>query len=268
MKNQTMNSLKNLFNPLPIHKKIVKEAETSPEQALRAQIASSYLLGNGIEIGALHSPLNVPHHVTVKYVDRMSVPELRKQYPKLKNYKLVEVDIIDDGERLNSIPDASVDFVIANHMIEHCQNPISAMEQHLRVLRHHGILYMAVPDMRYTFDRDRAVTSLEHLIKDYTEGPEWSMKSHFEDWVRLREKVPEDRVTPRVQYLMSIDYSIHFHVWRQIDFFELLLYCQNDLSFPFEIELIQKIISLNLSSFLASNRLNQRFPVALKMKLI
>jgi len=27
-----------------------------------------------------------------------------------------------DGETLSSISDDSVDFVIANHMIEHCQN--------------------------------------------------------------------------------------------------------------------------------------------------
>jgi len=49
----------------------------------------------------------------------------------------------------------------------------------LKVLRHHGIFYLAVPDLGYTFDRDRAMTNLEYLIQDYTEGPEWSMQSHF-----------------------------------------------------------------------------------------
>ena len=94
-------------------------AAITPENALRRQIAWRYLSGNGIEVGALHSPLEVPSNATVRYVDRMPVDEVRKQYPELAEYHLVEVDIIDDGEILSSIADSSVDFVIANHMIEH-----------------------------------------------------------------------------------------------------------------------------------------------------
>lgn len=211
----------------------------SSEQELRRQIASRYLSGSGIEIGALHSPLEIPANATVRYVDRMTVADLRKQYRELAEYELVEVDIIDDGEILLSIADASVDFVIANHMIEHCQNPIGTIEQHLRVLKPGGILYMAVPDKRYTFDCDRPVTSLEHLIRD-AEEPESSMRSHFEEWNRLVNKVPEEQVAASTQHLIDINYSIHFHVWTQAEFLELLFYCRNNLSFTFEIELLQK----------------------------
>lgn len=212
----------------------------SPEQALRRQIAWHYLSGNGIEVGALHSPLEVPPYATVRYVDRMSVKALRKHYPELAEYELVEVNIIDNGETLLSVADSSFDFVIANHMIEHCQDPIGTIEHHLRVLKSNGILYMAVPDKRYTFDRDRPVTSLEHLIRDYTQGTEWSKLSHFEEWVRLVNKVPEEQVAPSVQRLTQMNYSIHFHVWTQVEFLELLLYCRRQLSFNFEIELLQK----------------------------
>ena len=99
---------------------------------------------------------------------------------------------------------------------------------------------MAVPDKRYTFDCDRPVTPLEHLIRDYTEGPEWSRLPHFEEWSRLVDKVPEDKIVTSTQHLIDINYSIHFHVWTQVEFLELLLYCRNQLSFPFEIELLQK----------------------------
>jgi SAM-dependent methyltransferase len=212
---------------------------STPEQSLRRQIASQYLSGHGIEIGALHSPLEVPSNAEVRYVDRISVAELRKQYPELAEFELVEIDIIDDGENLLSVPDSSVDFVIANHMIEHCQNPISTIKQHLRVLKPNGILYMAVPDMRYTFDSERPVTSLEHLIDDYAYGPAWSVNSHFEEWSRLVNKVPEAQVAASVQHLMNINYSIHFHVWTQVEFLEFLLYCRKQY-FNFEIELLQK----------------------------
>lgn len=212
---------------------------SSPEQTLRREIASHYLSGHGIEIGALHSPLEIPTNAKVRYVDRMPVDELRKQYPELAECELVEINIIDDGENLLSVADSSVDFVIANHMIEHCQNPIGTIKQHFRVLKPGGILYMAVPDMRYTFDCDRPITSLEHLKRDYTDGPTWSMNSHFEEWSRLVNKVPEYQVATSVKHLININYSIHFHVWTQVEFLELLLFCRNQY-FTFEIELLQK----------------------------
>lgn len=221
------------------HKQLELADTSSKEISLRKAIACRYLTGEGIEIGALHSPLEVPNNVHVRYLDRMPVEQLRQQYPELSGYNLVEIDIVDDGETLASVVD-SVDFVIANHMIEHCQNPIFSIQNWLRVLKPDGILYMAVPDKRYTFDCERPVTSLEHLIRDYTEGPKWSRSLHFEEWARLVDKVPEHDVVARAQLVAEINYSIHFHVWTQVEFLELLLYCRRLLSFPIEIELLQK----------------------------
>ena len=99
---------------------------------------------------------------------------------------------------------------------------------------------MAVPDKRYTFDCDRPVTALEHLIRDYQEGAEWSRAGHFEEYARLVDKVAEPDVLTRAQSLADIDYSIHFHVWTQTEFLELLLYCRSKLHLPIEIELLQK----------------------------
>jgi SAM-dependent methyltransferase len=209
-------------------------------RGVREELAYRYLAGSGLEIGALHQALPVPPGVTVRYVDRMTVEQLREQYPELAGYDLMPVDIVDDGETLPSVSDASVDFVIANHMMEHCQDPIGSLENHLRVLKPDGILYLSVPDKRFTFDRDRPVTPLEHMIRDYEEGPAWSKDSHFEEWARLMEKRPEEAVLTRARELAEIDFSIHFHVWTQTEFLQLLLYCQNDLRFPFEIELFQK----------------------------
>lgn len=209
-------------------------------QQQRWQIASQYLFGKGIEIGGLHSPLKVPANAKVSYVDRMSVSDLKKHYSNFDENELVKVDIVDDGEFLSTIPDASVDFVIANHMIEHCENPIVTIENYLRVLKLGGIIYMAVPDKRYTFDNKRPVTSLEHLIRDYKEGPQWSRRAHFEEWVRLAEKTHTNEVEKRIQQLLAMDYSIHFHVWTQESFLEFLLYCHQQPRLKFEIELVQK----------------------------
>lgn len=209
-------------------------------KAVRKDIASFYLIGQGLEVGALHQPLETPSEALVKYVDRMSVEQLRKQYPELSKYKLVPVDVIDDGEVLATVDDGSVDFVIANHMMEHCQNPIGTLQNHLRVIKPGGVLYLAVPDMRYTFDKDRPVTDLEHLLEDYREGPAHSREGHFEEYTRLVEKPPEERVADRARELSEMDFSIHYHVWTQKEFLQMLHHCQDELEFPFEIELFQK----------------------------
>ncbi len=203
----------------------------------RRFFANQYLQGNGIEVGALNHPLEVPASTQVKYVDRMSVPKLKKEYPELGNVNLVTVDIIDDGELLTSFEDETQDFVIANHFIEHCQNPILTIKNLLRVLKNNGILYLAVPEKQHCFDRDRPVTSLEHLLKDYQEGSEWSRQYHYEEWVELVEKEQDEtKAKWMVKQLMKREFSIHFHVWTGKDFIDFLMMLKRELQFPFSLE--------------------------------
>src|SRR6185503_6541068 len=132
----------------------------------REFVASAFLRGHGIEIGALHMPLRVPPSARVTYVDRFPLDDLRKHYPELSDQALVDVDVVADGERLEPLGDESQDFVIANHFLEHCQDPIGAVLNMFRVLKPGGILYLGIPDKRYSFDVDRPLTTLEHLLRD------------------------------------------------------------------------------------------------------
>lgn len=223
--------------------RIKTQNAASTLDARRESVAQVYLKGEGIEIGALHRPLKIPKGARVAYVDRMTVANLRKQYRELAAEKLVEADIIDDGEKLARIKNDSQDFVIANHFIEHCQDPIGAIANMLRVLKSDGILYIVIPDKRYSPDCDRPITSNEHLLKDHREGPAWSKRQHFEEWVRLwvYERVQgDDQLAKRVDELMGMDYSIHCHVWTPDAFMGFLLKLKEELSkelgINFEIE--------------------------------
>lgn len=223
-------------------KKRVRELALPDERdmvAVRRRLAERYLRGSGYEIGALHIPLKVPRHVNVRYVDRMSIEDLRREFPELRELDVVAPDVIDDGERLGTLPDESADFIVANHFIEHTQDPISTLRNHFRVLRPGGIEYMAVPDKRYTFDKDRPVTMLSHVLRDAQVGPEWSRRGHFEEWARLVKRVPESQVVATARELQDADYSIHFHVWRATDFLELLLHCRS-MGLPLEIEAMER----------------------------
>lgn len=209
-----------------------------PMLALRDAIAGLYLEGTGIEIGALHSPIAVTPPVRVQYVDRMTVAELRRQYPELDAWPLVEPDILDNGERLERIGDGTQDFVIASHFLEHCQDPIGTVKSMLRVVKPGGVLFLAVPDKRYTFDRQRPVTPLDHVIRDHEEGPAWSKVGHFEEWATLAE---DGNIRGRTaQELIDFDYSIHFHVWTQAEVLDLFAAMKIRYAMAFDVEAVVK----------------------------
>jgi len=56
----------------------------------------------------------------------------------------------------------------------------------------------------------------------------------------LVNKIPEDEVAAHAQDLINVNYSIHFHVWTDTAFWQLILYCKENLCFPFGLELFQR----------------------------
>lgn len=208
---------------------------------VRPFAAYRYIRGHGIEIGALNDPLQTFHGAKVRYVDRLPTDKLRVAYPEIAGQPLVALDQVDDGEKLASIADASCDFVIANHVIEHVRNPIGAIENMFRVLKLSGLLYLALPDKRFTFDAARAVTSYEHLKRDYLESPEWSEAEHYLDWITSVGKVTDaSEAERRAKQIEAAAGDIHFHVWTQREFIELVLNLRRDFHWPIEIEAVLK----------------------------
>ena len=201
----------------------------------RKRVAAAWLSGNGIEIGALHNPLPVPAAVRVTYLDRMNNTELLRQYPELSERILVSVDIIDDGETLPTIADGSQDFIIANHFLEHCEDPIGALQAWLRVLKTGGIAYVAVPDKRFTFDFRRNTTDWAHVYRDYRIGPERSRKRHYMDWTKYVMAVGDGDADAACAHIEQMCYSIHFHAWSAKSLNDFFISCRKVLDFPFSM---------------------------------
>jgi SAM-dependent methyltransferase len=199
----------------------------------RRRLARRYISGEGIEIGALNEQLPVPKDARVRYVDRYDTAGLRGRFPELAGERLVEVEIVDDGETLATIPDASQDFVVANHFIEHVEDPLAAIAAQLRVLRPGGVAILAIPDMRFTFDKARRPTGAGHVIADHRQGPAASRRGHYEEWARtvLGASNPEAEGAR----LDKAGHEIHFHVWTREGFGELLRRAREELGMAFEV---------------------------------
>jgi SAM-dependent methyltransferase len=161
----------------------------------------------------------------VQYVDRHTLDELQDEYAPLGNAQLkrfIKPDIIDDGARLTSIEDATYDFVIAGHVIEHLINPIGALEAWCRVVRPGGLVYLIVPDKRGTFDRRRVRTTLEHLVLDYRRPSADRDYEHFLDYAVHVQRSFGDLAIAEADRLKAIDFSIHFHVFQPADLVALV----------------------------------------------
>jgi SAM-dependent methyltransferase len=201
---------------------------------VRDDLAFRYLEGDGIEIGALYRPQRVPPGARVRFVDHGDEEELRRVYP---DHEWVQApDVIDEAETLAKFEDESLDFVVVNHVIEHVEDPVQALNTFLRVLRPGGILFITLPDARDNFDARRELTTVEHVLRDHREGPEVSRRDHYEEWAHVIEGAvePED-VARRADEFAAAGTRNHFHVWRLDTFLQLLF----ALDLPVEIEAAQ-----------------------------
>jgi SAM-dependent methyltransferase len=196
---------------------------------------SAWLRGDGIEIGALHLPLGVHRLAHVRYVDRLSVEEQRRQYPELTGAPLAPVDVIGSAEDLSSFGDSSLDFVIANHLLEHLEDPIAALLEFERVLRPGGVVYLGLPDQRLTFDRGRELTSASHLLRDHEDGVLTSRRDHYVDWAQHVAHVDPDDLDRYVTEQMSDAYRIHFHCWQPDTFLDFFVAAREKVGLDFEL---------------------------------
>jgi SAM-dependent methyltransferase len=204
-----------------------------PAGATKRQRLARWLHGSGIEIGALHRPLDVPPTAHVTYVDRLPEPVLRSHYPELRSEAFAPVEVLGTAEDLSAFRDGTIDFVIANHLLEHLEDPIRALNEFHRVLRRDGVLYLALPDPRISFDRDRQLTELQHLLEEHRHGPAANRKAHYLDWAINVDKDPQAEL--RARQLDEMDYSIHFHVWRPDSFLEFLQAAEREAGLEFEL---------------------------------
>jgi predicted SAM-dependent methyltransferase len=185
-----------------------------------SKIAREYCKGEGIEIGGLHSRLQV--NAKVKNLDYMDTKRLKEKYKNDKNINLNdlwEVDIVSQAWDLSKIESNSLDFVMSSHVLEHLPNPGVAIQEWIRAVKPGGTVFFIVPDMRFTFDKDRNLTHVDALLEKYKSRTQKVPYDTYEEFSILTNgkvgKTKREITKESIQRMYDDQANIHVHTFTE-----------------------------------------------------
>jgi 2-polyprenyl-3-methyl-5-hydroxy-6-metoxy-1,4-benzoquinol methylase len=126
----------------------------------------------GLEIGPLCNPVFSKKEADIYYLDHMSQTDLKKKYAKepVNLDKIVPIDyIVGQGGLKETLNGKKFDYIIASHVIEHVVDVIGWLKDISIALKEEGVLFLIIPDKRYTFDITREVSKPGDLLGAYLE---------------------------------------------------------------------------------------------------
>ncbi len=147
------------------------------------EIVAKYCKGSGIEVGGASHRTFYFHAINVDISDHISAEDIyAKAQLQLEN-SVKKVDIIASGDNI-PLADGSVDFVFSSHVLEHFFDPVSALDEWLRLVKNNKYVVCIIPHKERTFDRDRECTPIEEFEsrhKIYKKSLEYPDK-HYSVW--------------------------------------------------------------------------------------
>ena len=88
---------------------------------------------------------------------------------------------------LHEIKDETYEFVLSSHVIEHTANPIKALKEWIRIVKTGGHLILLIPHKDGTFDHNRPITTLDHLVQDYQNDVTEKDLTHLDEILKLHD---------------------------------------------------------------------------------
>lgn len=155
--------------------------------------------GKGIEIGGPSGIFRdkgyLPVYSKARELDNVNFSDETKWEGSIKcgrsfvfNQKLnAGAQFVHEASDLSSLKDASYDFLISSHMLEHSANPIKVLHEWKRVIDGGGILLMVLPHKDGTFDHRRPVTNMSHMIEDYHSNVSEVDSTHLREILQLHD---------------------------------------------------------------------------------
>lgn len=127
---------------------------------------------------------------------------------------------------------SSFSFVVTEHMLEHCVSPIVTLKEIHRILNDQGILFLFLPHKERTFDKFRAGTDSQILIRLY-EGKlsqENFLETSYADWkTNVLDKGLAQHYKHYSKEIAIEQGQMHFSAWTPNDIIPLLQYSSFDV---------------------------------------
>lgn len=119
----------------------------------------------GLEIGAMDMPFVAPGEGHCQFADFRTTEELRDLADSIDgHYPEFVVPVTYDLRRGYEAITTKYDWIAASHVLEHIPDMIWWLGELRSKLKDGGIVFLVVPDRRFTFDRHRRETNLTDAV--------------------------------------------------------------------------------------------------------
>ncbi len=161
--------------------------------------------GRILEVGAFDNPtFRRELGDEVEYLDFFSREELigmHQNNPRRNTGAAVVVDHVVKSANFSSQVRGGLDCIAAHHVIEHVPDILFWFEQVGLLLAPGGVLFLSVPDRRYTFDYFRPVSLATQMMRAHAERLErpnvWQLTEAFYYYMNIDLAAIWRGVTPR-----------------------------------------------------------------------
>jgi len=126
--------------------------------------------GVGLEIGPSFNPiLPKQEGYNVETLDVLDKKGLQERFFEHDVSKIEEVDYIWNGGSYSGLIGKTnyYDYIVASHVIEHSCDLIDFLTDCSNLLKEDGILSLAIPDKRYTFDFLKPTTGIARVLNNH-----------------------------------------------------------------------------------------------------
>ncbi|TDY25743.1 methyltransferase family protein [Paraburkholderia sp. BL6665CI2N2] len=137
------------------------------------------LSGVGLEIGPYDQPTVFKSEADVRYLDWKDREQLVREctHPDMIA-DIPEIDYVVHSNRYGEYISDKFDYVIANHVMEHAPNMIQWLSDLCDMMRPGAVLFLALPDKKFSFDKYRQDTALSHFVAEYVASVEDIPREH------------------------------------------------------------------------------------------
>lgn len=123
-----------------------------------------------------------------------------------------------DSDGLANLASESYDFVVSSHVVEHLANPIKNVLEWRRLTKRGGAILIVAPYKRYSYDRRREITKIDHLISDFENNVSESDDTHFDEVLKFHDLSRDNTISQmselRERTLKNAENRIlHHHVF-------------------------------------------------------